>query len=110
MAAQFARSLPVLRLLPSAQRLYITRAESRIHAERVQQPIRVQSRNVAAIPFLRVGKDAVRQQPDLPHRKWFGLERDWFRCELRLAFESGRIRSDRPPEVARRRRRLLCGL
>ena len=40
MAAQFARPLPVLRLLPSAERLRRSRGQSRIRAERVQQAVR----------------------------------------------------------------------
>src|SRR6516225_12079721 len=67
MSAQFARSLPILRLLPTTEWFRRTHRQSRIGAERIQEAVRLQSGHVAAVPLLRIEVDIVRQQSNLTH-------------------------------------------
>src|SRR5258708_37595158 len=50
MAAQFTRALAILRLLPASQRLSGTGRQASIDSERVEQPSRRESRQLATIP------------------------------------------------------------
>src|SRR3954469_2118463 len=107
MAAQFARSLPVLRLLPPSERLHITGRQACIHSKVIQQPVRIQPGHVPAIPLLSLGVDTIRQQPDLTHRESLSLEGDRFRREFELALKRRSVGSDRAPEISWGRRSLL---
>ena len=104
MTAQLARPLAILRLFPAAQRRCRPHRQTGVHAERVEQPLRRQSRHVSAVPFLRVVKDRARQQPHLRHRERFHAGHHALRCELQGFGERRHFGDERP------RRRHVVGL
>src|SRR5215469_13592730 len=106
-APQFARSLAVLRLLPTAERLCRTDWQAGVGAERVEQAICGEPVYVAAIPAARVGVDRSRRQPDLRHRERLGARRDIVAFEFDFALEGIGLRNQLAAEIAGRGGRLL---
>jgi hypothetical protein len=105
-SAQFAGALPVLRLLPAAERLRRSRRQAGIDAKVVEQPIRSNAPHVPTIPLLRIVEAVVRQQPHLLHWKRLDTGHHIASREGERPVECRRIGHHRPPSHLPRRQRI----
>src|SRR5262249_54814183 len=98
MTTQFARSLTVLRLLPTSERLRRSHRQSSVGAERIQETIRLQSCHIATVPLLRIEVHIVREQSNPAHGKRLYPRRNIPAREFERPIECRRVGYERSLE------------